>query len=306
MKLIWLAFAILSYFLFALVALIDKYVIKGGYIPSSKVYAFYVCISSVFALFLIPFVSFSIPSLPIIGLSFLAGAVSVFSLLAFYSGLQYFEASRFVPAFGGFLPLFTFAFSYYLSPERFLGKTEIVSFILLVLGSVLISLGQKTKTTHGLLRMALITAFLFSAYLVLAKLIFLNLPFWPGFIWMRVGAIFIIPVFFIFKDVRKQIFGKRAATGIKKKTLIIFFTSQGLGSLAVVAQSFAVALVPLGFLSLINALQGIEYIFILLMATFLSHNFPQFGREKTDGETFFQKILAIILIGAGVAILAFT
>ncbi|MDO8264915.1 MAG: hypothetical protein Q7T34_00930, partial [Candidatus Parcubacteria bacterium] len=199
MEVIWLVFTIVSYFLFALVALVDKYVIKGGYIPSAKIYAFYVCLSSVFALFLIP-LGFYIPSAYDIALSLLAGAVIVFGLFAFYTGLQHFEASRFVPAFGGFLPLFTFAFSYYLSPEKFLGKTEIIAFILLVLGSVLISLGQKTKVAQGLLRMAIITAFLFSANLVLAKLVFLNQPFWSGFIWMRIGAVLIAPFFLIFKE----------------------------------------------------------------------------------------------------------
>ncbi|MDO8265007.1 MAG: hypothetical protein Q7T34_01390, partial [Candidatus Parcubacteria bacterium] len=98
--------------------------------------------------------------------------------------------------------------------------------------------------------------------------------------------------------------GKRNV--LKKNTALVFFATQGLGSLAIITQSFAVALVPLGLLSLINALQGIEYIFILIMAIFLSYNFPQFGSERISGGILFQKILAIICITAGVIILAFT
>jgi len=52
----WLTLIILAYFLFAIVALGDKYLLKGP--PNPKIYTFYVGVLGILALFLIPFVGF--------------------------------------------------------------------------------------------------------------------------------------------------------------------------------------------------------------------------------------------------------
>ncbi len=89
----WLVLALSAYFLFAISNLIDKHLLSSGPIKP-KVYTFYVGTLSVLVILLIPFVDFAFPSLPILLLALLTGAVFILGLWAFYSGLKRFEASR--------------------------------------------------------------------------------------------------------------------------------------------------------------------------------------------------------------------
>ncbi len=125
---LWLLVTILCYFIFAITALIDKYLLAGP-IPSPKVYTFYIGCLGILALFLVPF-GFLIPEPEVILLSLLAGGVFIISLFAFFSALNLFEASRVVPAIGGFLPLFVFLLTFIFSGgKETLYFKEIIAFL---------------------------------------------------------------------------------------------------------------------------------------------------------------------------------
>lgn len=285
---LWLIIIILAYFLFALVSLADKYILIGP--PQAKTYAFYVGILGALVLLLIPFVGFSVPGLLEILFCLLAGALFIFSLLGLYQGLEHFEASRVIPAIGGFLPVFTLILTYFFSGE--LGK--ISAFIPLVLGSVLISIEPGQKVSFGSLKISVITAFLFSLTFVLSKYVYTMQPFWNGFIWIRIGA-FVTALFFIFtKEIRKEILKKQFL--FDKKTRTIFLTNQAVGGGAFVLQNWAISLAPLVYLSVINALQGIQYVFLFLLALL-------FLKEGLSKKIIAQKFFAILLIGIGLVIL---
>ena len=102
----WLIPIISAYFLFAVVSLGDKYILKGP--PNPKIYAFYVGVLGILVLLLILFVGFSIPGIVGILFCLLAGAMYIFAILGVYEGLEKFEALRIIPAFGGFMPFFIF------------------------------------------------------------------------------------------------------------------------------------------------------------------------------------------------------
>lgn len=293
----WLIVVIISYFLFSLVSLGDKYILAGP--PRPKIYSFGVGILGISSLALIPFVGFSLPALEEILLCFLAGGINIFALLALYQGLEKFEASRIIPAIGGFLPLFTFLLVYLFSGgKETLGLWEILAFLFLVLGSVFVSRKPGEKVSFRSFRLSVLAAFLFALYFVLIKFIFLVQPFWNGFIWIRIGA-FLTALFFIFsKEVREGIIFRRFS--FNKKTGVLFVLNQGLGAGAVILQSWAVALAGLAYLSIINALQGIQYVFLFVFAALFSKVF----KEKVSSRAVFQKIIAILIIGAGLAILA--
>ena len=71
-------------------------------------------------------------------------------------------------------------------------------------------------------------------------------------------------------------------------------------------QNWAIFLAPLAFLAIINALQGVQYVFLLIFAVLLSLKFPQILKEEISREIIFQKVVAILLIGGGLVILALT
>ena len=298
---LWLIVTISSYFLFAIVALIDKYLL-GGRIPSPKVYAFYVGILGIWALVLIP-LGFLIPEPLIIVLSLFAGAIFIISLFAFFYTLSLFEASRVVPAIGGFLPLFAFVLTYlFSSGKETLSFPEIIAFLLLVLGSVIITWQRSKNISLKSLQISALAALLGALAFVLIKHVYLFQPFWSGLIWMRIGG-FLGAGFFLFsKEVREEIFIKRIS--FKPKTAGIFLFDQLMGSGAGLLQNWAIFLAPLAYVAIITALQGVEYVFLLIFAVLLSLKFPKILKEKVSREILLQKIVAILLIGGGLTLLA--
>jgi len=305
---IWLFVIVLSYFIFGIVALVDKYLV-GGPIPHPKVYAFYVGILGFMAMVLIPWVGFFIPQPWIIILAFLAGAIRLFALFGFYSGLRLFETSRIVPAMGGFLPLSTLGLSWLLTGQRIpFSLNEVLAFVLLVLGSILITLEKEKLVTLVSLGIAFLAAFLFGLSFVLSKLVYLELPFWPGLIWLTLGGGFTALFLLFSKEVRRELFQRRVS--FKFKTVRIFFMNIIMGAGASVLQNWAIFLVPLGWLAFINALEGTKYAFLLIFVIAISLIWPAWAKrvglkEEISRTILIQKISAILLIGGGMILLAF-
>jgi len=289
----WLIIIISAYFLFALVSLGDKYLLKGP--PNPKIYAFYVGVLGILALLLAPFVGFSIPGILGILFCLLAGTMYVFAILGVYEGLEKFEASRIIPAIGGFTPLFIFCLIYLFSGgKEILGLKEIIAFILLILGSVFVTWNPLKKFSFKSLQISAVTAFLFALSFILTKYVYLILPFWTGFIWIRISA-FLIALFFIFfKEVRKEIFSKKSS--FNKKTSAFFLFNQGVGAGAFILQNWAIALAGLAYLSIISALQGVQYVFLFILTMLIL-------KEGLSKKVILQKFFAIILIGLGLTIL---
>jgi len=264
---LWLIIIIVAYFLFAIVALGDKYLLAGA--PNPKSYSFYVGILGGLVLILIPFVDFSIPAFYQVLFCFLAGAMFIFAILGMFEGLERFEASRIIPAVGGILPLFTFLLVYFFSGrEEILGAWELLAFLLLLSGSVLINIKLGKRISFASLKISAVTAFLFALFFVLTKYVYMMLPFWNGFIWIRIGM-FLVALFFIFfKEVRREIFAGKFT--FDKKTGTFFVLNQGIGAGASILQNWAIALAGLVYLSVINALQGVQYVFLFIFTIFLS------------------------------------
>lgn len=300
----WLLVTISFYFILAVVFLVDKYLLTGP-VPNPKVYAFYVGTLGIISLVLIPFVNFIIPTLPQIILSLLAGLVFIFALFWFYRALSFFEASRVVPAVSGLVPLFTFGLVFVFSlGKETLSFSGIVAFILLVLGSFLMVVEKEKFINLKSLKISAFCAFLLSLSFVLSKYVYLDVPFWSGFIWIRIGGFLMALCFFLFtKEVKEEIFHKKVS--FEKKIMGVFIINQAAGGGASILQNWAIALSPLAYVAIINALQGTQYIFLLVLTIFLSLKFPRILKEQISGKIIFQKILAILIIGAGLALLAF-
>lgn len=305
----WVLIAISGYFFSAIAALFDKYLLVGP-IPNPKVYSFYVGALGILALILVP-LGFTVPDPWLIILSLLSGALFVFSLFWYCQGLRFFEASRIVPVIGGLNPIFVFVLTFFIG-EKIFGPREGIAFFLLIAGTIFITvqnvlfLGKRNfrekLITFKSFQISAMAAFLFSISFFLAKIVYSEMPFWSGFIWMRLGG-FLAALFFLFyKEVREELF--RRKTSFKPKTTGIFFLAQTLGASSAILQNFAIALVPFGFLPFVSALEGIKYLFVLILAILLSLKFPQLLKEEISKKVVFQKIFAVLLFGAGLAILA--
>ncbi len=301
----WLLIVIIAHFFSAGIFIVDRYLLKRGF-PNPLSYAFWVGVLSIFIIVLAPF-GFSFPSKNQIILSLVAGIIWLISAVIFYNALYKGETSRVVPMVGGLTPLFIFGLSFIFLGER-LSIKELIAICFLVSGRILLSL-LVTKTEHRnfwqsrKIRLVevfipVIGAALTSAiYFVITKSVLSNIGFINGLIWIRLGTALGALFLLIPNSFRQMIFKKGEA--IKPKALGLFVLARAWG----VASGFLIYwAIFLGSVTLVNSLQGVQYLFLLLLAFLLFKKIPQL-KEQLERGVLVQKIIAIILIGVGLAIL---
>lgn len=296
----WLLITILAYFLLAVSTLGDKFLLKEK-IPSPELYSFLVGIFGIFVLLLSPF-GFFFPNKEQIILAFLTGAIFIAAFFLYTSAAKDFEVSRVAPAIGGLTPIFIFIIVALLYPgKEIFSFKEIFALSFLILGSVFIILEKITDIFGKSFFLAALAAFYFALYFTLAKFVYLSLGFINGLIWIRLGS-FLAGLFFLLsKKVRASIFIGRE---LVQKGGKAFLWVQIIGSLGNILQNFAISLVKLSAVSLITALQGVQYLFLFIFSLILSKKFPQILKEEISRKIILQKTAAIFLIVSALAVLA--
>lgn len=297
----WFLIIILAYFFLAIASLFDRYLLVGPF-SNPGAYAFFVGFFGGLSLLLLPF-GFIIPAFGQIILSLLTGAVWTLALFLFYWALSKSEASRVVPAIGGLLPLFTFLISSFVFPQQI--EIDIFysfAFLFLISGSVLIVLGKEKSITFRNLSLSALAALAFALGFILSKLVYLQQPFISGFVWIRIGGA-LAALFFLFSSqVRQAVFKQKQ--DIKKQVPIPLILGQICGSFGAILQNYSIFLAEIGQIPIINALEGIRYIFLLFFILILSRKFPRLLKEEVSKQTLLQKSLAILFISAGLILLA--
>jgi len=297
---LWLIIAILAYFFLALSSLGDKVYLKGKENPKS--YVFYVGLLSGLVILLIPFIKdFSLPSLDILIWPILEGGVYILALYSMYYALERFEVSVVVPTMGGLQPIFILLLSMGFFQFTEISLQNIVALIVLIIGTFLISSsGKNVKIKGKELLFSLLPAALFALDVILTKQVFLTEPFLNGLVFMRITSCVVVLFFLLNKKFRKNIFKR---TNIKKSKANIFLMAQSAGGLGILLQSYAISLVPVLGLATLNALKGVQYIFLLIMTIIISAFFSKTLNEKFDKKTFSLKLVSIIIIAVGIALL---
>ena len=148
----------------------------------------------------------------------------------------------------------------------------------------------------------LVSSLMFALDYVFSKMVFLHQPFLQGIIWMRIFSFLFVFIFLFDRELRSQIFSKQKALNKKIGTLFLF--TQSAGAMAGFLQSFAIALVPVSYLAIVNSLRGVQYIFLFLITLFFSFFLPHIFKEDISYKVIIQKIIAIFFIVAGLAVLA--
>jgi drug/metabolite transporter (DMT)-like permease len=294
----WLIIVLAGHFLNALAFLMDKFLLTKK-IPSPFVYAFFIGVLGILALVLIPF-GVVVPSSAEIIRALVAGATFILALVFFFAGLKENEASRVIPLTGGFVPAFTFVLAYFFLAER-LGQTEILAFAALVIGGVLITIERKGRGSAKGYVYAIIAALVFAVSFVITKQVFLEQAFISGFVWSRIGG-FLMALSFLFIPSARHGILHQPRQKNRGATVGLFITGQVAGALGFVLVNYAISLASV---SLVNATQGAQYAFLLVMIIMLSKKFPKILLEKLSGSVLTQKIIAIILISLGIGLIAF-
>ena len=298
----WLIVAIIAHFLMAAVFLVDKYLLsKTALSPSS--YAFYVGIFGSLSILLFPF-GFGMISLGDILISFLAGISFILAIFFFYKVIKIRDVSGIAPLIGAMVPIFTFIMTYLLLEDR-LSQREMISFLLFVLGGLIILWPSKKDISgKGFLIfknfiLILIPTIFFSMSFVLTKLIFNNYQFINGFIWIRIGGGIGAIFMFLNPIVRKEVLRTNKKISFKAGGLAV--VSKATSAFSFILLNYAIFL---GSVTLVNALQGVQYAFLLTMGYLISKKYPEIIKEKINDGIIAKKVIAIILIITGLAILA--
>lgn len=282
--------------------LADKALLKKS-IQNPLLYVFYLGVLSLTTLVLIPF-GFYIPGQEAIFSSLLSGVTFFIAWVAYFNALKYDEASRVAPITGTINPLFTLVIGHIFLSQT-LNPTQLLAFFILIVGMVTISSSSwfknKLEFEHFLL---IITAGLFFATSsVLLRDGFLRSNFITGLVLSRIAMGGMAVGMLLLPQIRNQINNSKLSRNhFLNKTSFILITTQICGALGGLLITFSISL---AHPAIINALQGTQYIFLLIGILLLSRKYRHLLDEESSRKAWIHKIIGSVIIGFGLAVLAF-
>ncbi len=302
----WLLIAILAYLFLAIANLIDKFLVDNV-ITSSKAYTFIVCLMGGIVIIGAPWF-LQWPGVFLFSLNILAGFIFAIALWLLYEALRRGEAARILVIIGGTTPIFSAIFSLFFK-EQF-SSSQWIGIATLLIGIFIIAflpqprsfcarvlrkfkIIQENRT--GGLTIAIFSALAYAVFFWLSKYTYIEQTFASAFIWNRLGAAVFVLLFLIRVKDRKRIMAIfRKPKKNKHKFLVVF--NQGLGASGFILQNYAIFLGPI---VLVNALQGVQYAFLLILSAILAFMAPKLLKETFSWRIILHKSVAVIFIALG-------
>lgn len=302
----WILLATIGQFLNAVVAVLDKYIVSDEKVlPRPFVYAFYSCLLTgfwavIYFLGLIPFfaelgmptfANVQFPTIQVVALSFLAAYTFFMALVSMYDSLRQADASNVMPIIGTISALASFGMSY-IFLESQLTNGHIVGLLLMSLGTLLVA---QTLPQVNVLLHVIHSGVFFALHYITMKGLFLETSFDDGFFWSRIGfvlfalSLLMVPVYL--DKIKEQTKSTTRKTGV-----VVLITK----ILAGVAAFLLLKATDLGEVSVVQALDGIRFVFILLISALFAHWLPPAATDRdTRPHIFFRRLLFIVIIISG-------
>ncbi|UPA22836.1 EamA family transporter [Candidatus Peribacteria bacterium] len=291
----WLVFALLAAFFFAVVHVLDSYCVGEifekpwmGVITSS------IASLVVFQLipFVGPFVDWTFPPIQIVILAFLAGVLIQISQALYFQALEYSEAGivaaywNLIPVL---LPLLTFAIY-----GRFFSLYEYAGIAILTLASIAMCLVDgETKTRWRSFLLMICACIMQVGVYLLEEIVFAETPFFLGFLIITCGLIFAGLVPLLFKNIR-IVMVRNIKTII---TMLRFFIIIEIANLA--ALFFAQRGIATGKPSLVAAAETTMSAYAFLLSLLFLFFFPKLG-DKQVWHKLHYKIMLVLVMCFGV------
>lgn len=288
----WILLAIGAQVVMAIVTYVDRHVLTNGKAIGTPVaYAFYVALLSGVVVVLLPFGVISAPSLVLLELSCAAAAAFIISLLLLYRALKESRASDVMPLVAACSALTSFVLAHSFLDEN-LPPYFILAVALFIIGTFLIS---RYRFQRAALIEIIAAGFLFGLAAFLFKLIFLETTFWDGFFWTRMANV--IGAFLLLAwpgNARAILHGARGSSRGMKWVVL------GNKTLAGISAAMTFFAISLGSVSVVNAMSGLQFAFLLGLAYFFAPQFPSLkGDIEKKGLT--HKLWGVALIMLGIA-----
>lgn len=305
---LWLLIVIIGRFVDAWVAIMDKLILKHTVFKPAP-YAFFTGLFSIFTVgFIIPiswliksFGVFDVPGLPLMFFDFFIGIILFFAIFCLFSAFHRAEASRAATFIGSLVPIFTLFLSFFILGEKLPGN-YIWAFVFLISGNFVIAFGGRNFRIGGVLPYAFLSAFLWALFFVLIKKVLGAQSFTTTLFWMELGLVIGALLFLLKPAARAEIFKSGVAIPANKSHIALFLFNKILARVSSLLIVFAVSL---GNVTMVNALEGVKYVFVFLIAILFSVVFPKILKEELNFSIILQKTVAIILIGIGIFALVY-
>jgi len=306
----WILIATLGQFLNAIVAIFDKYIVSDEKVlPRPFVYAFYSCLVTgfwglIYLVSLVPglpdiglptFTNVQTPSLQIVAMSFLAAYTFFIALVSMYDALKRADASSTMPIIGSISALSSFGLSHFFF-DIALSDSFVIGVILLSVGTLLVA---QTLPRVDVILQVFHSGVFFGLHYITMKGLFSETSFDDGFFWSRVAfvlftlSLLLVPAYF--NKIKKQ-----TEDTSKKAGLIVLATKL----IAGVAAFMLLKATAMGDVSVVQALGGLQYVFILIISILFAYWLPQSAIDRDlRPKVVIRKLLYIVVILTGFVVL---
>lgn len=306
----WLLLATLGQFIGAIVVFLDKYIVTDAKVlPRPFVYAFYSCLLTgfwvvIYFLGYIPgltelgipnFSSIEKPTIQVMGMSFLAAYTFFMALVSFYDALRQSEAVNVMPIVGAISALSTFGMSYFFL-EVALSNSFVWGVIILILGTMLVAQVIPQRTT---LLVMVHSGFFFGFHYITMKGLFMETSFNDGFFWSRVCLVLFALSLLMVPSYYKKITEQTNQTSRKAGVLVVVTKV-----MAGISAFLLLKATDLGDVTVVQALDGLKFVFILFIGVVFSHLLPDsVVRTEQRPQEVVRQILYVAVITVGFFIL---
>lgn len=305
----WILLATAAQFINAIVAILDKYIVTDEKIlPRPFVYAFYSCLLAgvwvlVYLLSLFPLPQLGVPSfsnvesptLIVVALSLLASYTFFIALVSMYTALKQADASDVLPVIGAVAALSSFGLGYQFLDQE-LSHNFIFGIFFLVAGTFLVS---KMRFKASVAWSALHAGIFFSIHYIAMKGLFNETNFDNAFFWSRIGFVIFALTLLLVPEYYAKIREQKGVRGKKAGGLILVTKL-----LAGIAGIMLLKATDMGEVSVVQALDGLKFVFILIIGMAVGHVTPSScGEDSCRRKEVIQKALFVAIISIGFLIL---
>lgn len=292
----WLPFALVAYLSWAFCNLLCK-VLISQHIKSPVVNLITMGVWNLLPLLLIPVQGIAIPSFHVLALGLTAGILYLFILIPYFQALAIEEASRVIPL-SRLTPLFILLFSGAFTQEA-LDSYQLIALLMLVMGGFLVSVKHVSEIFRPskAFYLMLISSLVSAIYCLIARAIYIELPFYDGFTLIRTSVAFCLLGLLLIPQNRVEFVTTISYMKPHVKKLVIL--NGLLDFCALVLCNFAMSIAPA---SLVSASAGIQVVFVLILSVLLSIKFPKLLYEDISRTVLTQKGIAtaLIIVGTGI------
>jgi len=297
----YILIAIFGYIFLAVTNIFDKFILTKA-VKKASLFVFYSTALVTPILILVPFGAGFLSGYFDWLMAICGGVFFVLALWAMYRGFKESEISHAGPLVGASTPFFVLIFSFLFLSET-LTVWQLGGVVLLILGSLVTSF-EKSRKHHGIHKAMLwmvLAGLLYAVSHVCSKYIYDIYDFYTGLVWTR-GFMGLAGLLLLFDgSVRRSLFKKerKKEKNTKKNQLFLVLSSRVLAVVAVILIQYAIAI---GSVTIVNALAGVQFAFLILLVAFLTKFVPKLFKEKFVKGELKTELLAVIIIAVGLVL----